>query len=212
MVKRKGSNGYIFLSLLLVVIFGTSTVLAKTEINIYSEGLKKIRFEAKNGQLVVKTEDEIGEIKELNQQEAEEVENQLKREGIKIATGQRNTLVFSKGTATAEITLPLSFEPLTKIIMVERAKGKEQKIISPDTVLNNIIVEKAIIKRINNNPIELVDRGGTLVFEIPGIRRKKLFALFPVSIKKNVLVNAETLEVVDEEESFLTRFLDSFSF
>jgi len=55
-------------------------------------------------------------------------------------------------------------------------------------------------------------RDGTLAYEIPGIKFKKLFGIFKVKLYKTAIVSAETGELLGTQEAFLTKILDLLSF
>ncbi len=52
---------------------------------------------------------------------------------------------------------------------------------------------------------------GILAYEIPGIKYKKLFGLIKITLKRNVIVSAETGELLGIQQSLLTRILDLLS-
>lgn len=62
------------------------------------------------------------------------------------------------------------------------------------------------------NFVELVDEDGVLAYKIPGVKQKKLLGIIEVDLDREVLVSAETGEILQVKQKFVDRIIDSFSF
>ena len=64
----------------------------------------------------------------------------------------------------------------------------------------------------SNDDIELTEENGTPVYKIRGVKEKKLFGFFPVSIDKTLTVSVSSGEVESTQIPLFDRLLDAVSF
>lgn len=203
----------------------TETKEGKTKVEGRVAGMK-VRFEVEDGRLVLKHENEdededeiedeqeLDEIEEeLDEDEIEEVENELEEEDIKVSTEGGSLVVLRRGIG-ARTTLPISIDTSTNSLIVTTPAGTKVVTILPDVAINNLI-EANVLSVIMSRPAEAAElteeEEDHLVFEVEGIKKEKFLGLFTVSLKKKVIMNAQTAQVEQELESFLTRLLDILS-
>lgn len=192
----------------------------KARIEVRSGGVK-IRYELKNGQLVVKVENEEGEKLELEDKEIEELED----DGIKIATAAGKLAVI-KNRFGAYTNFPLSINPETNELIVTTPAGQKVVTILPDQAVQNMLAAN-VISRLGSQVLAEAVRTGQVatisgivqlgvrnnipVYEIPGIRDFRLLGFIPVSTPITAVVSAETGELVTAEQPLLTRIVDLLS-
>lgn len=193
----------------------TETKNGRTRVETRSAGVKT-RFELKEGKLVIKkeneNENEAENEQELNENQAQEVENELEKEDIKVSTEGGSLVVLRRGIG-ARTTLPISIDTATNSLIVTTPAGTKVVTILPDVAINNLIAGN-VLSVIENEPAdaaELSEVENHLVFEVDGIKKEKFLGLLTVSLRKKVVMNAQTAQVEQEQESLLTRFLDILS-
>lgn len=214
------------------VIFGegekikTRTKNGETRTDIYSGGVK-VRFEQKDGRMIIKAEREDGGEVVLGEQELFKIEERMDKNTIKIATGSGNTFVFARGTIGARSNFPLSVDLATNALTVNTPAGIKVVSILPDAAVQNMLVAN-VLNRLGvqtvagatsaaslkgvGDIVTLGLRKGLPVYEIPGISDQKLLGFIPVSIPRKVIVSAETGALVTKEISPLNTLLDLVSF
>lgn len=214
------------------IIFGegekikTRTKNGETRTDIYSGGVK-VRFEQKDGRMIIKAEREDGGEVILGEQELFKIEERLDKNTIKIATGSGNSFVFARGTVGAKSNFPLSVDLATNALTVNTPNGPKVVIVLPDAAVQNMLAAN-VINRLGvqtvagattaaslkgvGDIVTLGLRNGVPVYEIPGVSDQKLLGFIPVSIPKKVIVSAETGALVTKETSPLNALLDLVSF
>lgn len=200
----------------------------KARIEVRS-GEVKVRYELKDGQLVVKVENEAGEELELEDEEIEqiedEVEEELEDDGIKIAS-TAGKLAVVKNKFAASTNFPLSINPDTNELIVTTQAGQKVVTILPDQAVQNMLAAN-VISRLGTQAIvdtalqnqvasasaiiALGVRNNVPIYEIPGIRDFRLLGFIPVSAPVTAVVSAETGELVTAEQPLLTRIVDLLS-
>lgn len=180
-------------------------------------GVAKVRFELEDGKLVVKqeneNENETENELELNENQVQEVENELEKEDIKVSTEDGSLVVLRRGIG-ARTTLPISIDTATNSLIVTTPAGTKVVAILPDAAINNLIAKNVLseIEGAPANAAKLTEVENHPVFEVSGTKKEKLLGLLSVSLKKKVIMNAQTAQVEQEQESLLTRLLDALSF
>lgn len=200
----------------------------KARIEVRSGGVK-VRYELKDGQLVVKVENEAGEELELEDEEIEqiedEVEEELEDDGIKIASAA-GKLAVVKNKFAASTNFPLSINPDTNELIVTTPAGQKVVTILPDQAVQNMLATN-VISRLGTQAIvdaalqnqvasasaiiALGVRNNVPIYEIPGIRDFRLLGFIPVSAPVTAVVSAETGKLVTAEQPLLTRIVDLLS-
>lgn len=181
----------------------------------------KVEFELENGKVKVKIKDKNG--KELEAKEAaeakKEAEQEIENEGLKIATGGAQIAV-SKNNVGAVSSFPLSINLATKQLLVTTPKGTKAVTVLPDQAVANMLNQGVISSVANSTSsvggipatTKLEDKNGTLVYEIDGVRVKKLLGLIPVNTPVKTFVSVENGSLVETEQSLLSSILNRISF
>ncbi len=198
----------------------------ETRTDIYSGGVK-VRFEQKDGKMIIKAEREDGGAVALGEQEVFKIEERLDKNTIKIATGSGNTFVFARGTIGAKSNFPLSVDLATNALTVNTPAGIKVVTILPDAAVQNMLAAN-VINRLGaqtgigattaaslkgvGDIVTLGIRKDVPVYEIPGISDQKFLGFIPVSIPEKIIVSAQTGALVAKETSPLNALLDLVSF
>lgn len=191
----------------------TETKNGETKIDIRSNGVR-IRFETKDGKLVIKKENEEGQQEDVNKNEQAEVENELENNDVRVATTSGNAIMVSKNGVGARTNLPLSVDPVTHELFVQTPQEIRLVAVLPDAVAG-LLLSKNILSQLNTTKeaqTELTEQNGKLVFKATGVKNERLLGIFPVKFQKTVVLSAETGQVLEEEKSFQDRLVDIFSF
>lgn len=213
------------------IIFGegekikTRTRDGETRTDIYSGGVK-VRFEQKNGRMIIKAENEANEEVLLGEQELFKIEERLDKNTVKVATGSGNSFVFARGNMAAKTNFPLSVDLATNALAVTTPAGIKTVTILPDQAVNNMLAAN-VIDKLGTAAVTEAARTGTLtgvsgivdlalrnhvpVYEINGLSDQKLLGFIPVAIPQKVVVSAETGELVAAEKTPLNTLLDLLS-
>ncbi len=148
----------------------------------------------------------------------QETNNLLKEKDIEISTDSAHGLKIRKGQAQAETDFPLSINPVTKTLTVTTPAGAKQVMVLPDQAVENVMnqkiftnvegqttptgtVDQTTLTQLNNQP----------VFEVNGVSDKHFLGLIPMSFAKTAFVSTQTGNIVQINETLLTRILESMS-
>ena len=194
--------------------------------DVYSGGVK-VRFEQKDGRMIIKAENENDQEIILGEQELFKIEERLDKNTIKVATGSGNSFVFARGGIGAQTQFPLSVDLATNALTVQTPTGPKVVTILPDAAVQNMLAAN-VISRLSTETIvgatgsaalsgvgdivQLGLRSGVPVYEISGLSNQKLLGFIPVVIPAKVIVSAETGALVVKETSPLNTLLDLVSF
>lgn len=190
----------------------------------------KIKYEMRNGQMTTKAEDEKGDEVEMEDEELEkledEIENDSDEDSIKIATDGAGQLTFTKNRFAASTKFPLSVDVDTNELVVTTPKGEKTVAVLPEQVIQNLYA-KNIVNRLEETEeenetsdedgslvdrhITLTEKDGSPVYELTGISDKKFLGVFSVKVEKEIIVSAETGNVLSTDISFGDRILDLLS-
>lgn len=156
------------------------------------------------------------EIEEKNgkkhEEEQDEFEVETENEPIKISTGEaENEFDIKRGTGEAKLHFPLSVNPETHALTVTTPQGAKTVTILPDTAAHTINELGAFDNASQEAKFELQMENNQLVYKVEGKKQKKLLGLLPVSLLKEVILSAETGNVIKINESFFTRLFDFLS-
>jgi hypothetical protein len=139
-------------------------------------------------------------------------------ERVKIGTNSAQGYGFSDRSMHIPSQLPVSFNSATGSLIVTTSKGTESVNLLPFEAITQLLQSK-ILSSVNqqasnsaNTGIYLTQVNNQAAFAISGSLNKKLFGLIPVTINKTVNVSATNGQVVNTQESFLTKILDTLSF
>ena len=197
----------------------------ETRTDVYSAGVK-VRFEQKDGRMIIKAENEASEEILLGEQELFKIEERLDKNTVKVATGSGNSFVFARGNVAAKTNFPLSIDLATNALTVTTPAGIKTVTILPDAAVNNMLAAN-VIDTLGTAAVTEAARTGTLtgvsgvvdlalrnnvpVYEINGLSNQKLLGFIPVVIPQKVVVSAETGELVAAEKTPLNTLLDLLS-
>lgn len=197
----------------------------ETRTDIYSGGVK-VRFEQKDGRMIIKAENEANEEVLLGEQELFKIEERLDKNTVKVATGSGNSFVFARGNMAAKTNFPLSIDLATNALTVTTPAGTKTVTILPDQAVKNILAAN-VIDRLGvaavteaaktgsltdvSGVVDLALRNNVPVYEINGLSDQKFLGFIPVAIPQKVVVSAETGELVAAEKTPLNTLLDLLS-
>lgn len=207
----------------------TKTSDSKTKVEVKETKVKtefiqngvKVKFELENGKVKIKVTDKTG--KELEAKDAaeakKEAENEIENEGIKIATGGAQVAV-AKNNVGAVSSFPLSINLATKQLVVTTPAGTKTVAVLPDQAVANMLNQGVISALANTTSsvggipatTKLKERNGVLVYEVDGVRIRKLLGLIPINTPVKTFVSAENGSLVETEQSLLTSILNRLSF
>ncbi len=173
---------------------------------------EKIKFSSRLGQTVIKKVVTDGTEQDLNDREKNSVMDLLKQEKIKIAN-EGPVLVVEKGSDVVLKThVPITIDPVANTIAIQTSHGVRQSNVVPDKAVSILVAQNVIDHSNDLKHVELHDSIDEAVFFVDGEKKKRLLGLFPVTIKKTVVLSAETGEIYEEEKSFWHGVAEIFSF
>lgn len=193
----------------------------RTRIDVYSGGVK-VRYELKDGKLVVKGETQQGE--GVAQTELFKIEDRLDKTGIKITTAGGEMFIVREGVG-AQTGFPVQIDLSTNELIASTSTGSRVLTTLPDQAVQNLIAANVISRlgppflreslTTNNlagvsDIISLGEKNGIPVYEINGLKDQRLFGFIPVTTSVKVFVSAENGQVVSQEKSLLGSLVDLF--
>jgi hypothetical protein len=194
----------------------------KSEINI--DKLKtSVQITNDKGKILTKTESEGKEV-ELDTDDAlKEINKAMEDHDVEVGSGSANNLVIKSEGVEAETHLPISVNVDTHTLQVTTLSGTKDLAVLPNQAVNNLIARN-IITSVESSAgvsessesakqkVTLTELNKEPVFEVNGVKNKKLLGLIPVSFTKVSFVSAETGDVVKTDETLLNRLLEVISF
>jgi len=201
----------------------------------------KIKMEQKNGELKIKTKNEItGEETEIETKtekkekpETPEIENETEDEAetevlkikeredkneVKINT-KNGDFTINRNNVGATTNFPLTVDSQTNVLTVTTPAGEKQVTVLPDQAVQNMLSRNVIDQVSGQSADNLSSRvkmtqksDGSLVYEVEGEKQEKLFGLMPLKFKKTAVVSVETGELLETKESFINKLLGLISF
>lgn len=191
------------------------------KIEINKEGTK-VELQAEENGLVVKAKHEDGTETTLESKDAlEKLNESLKDQHVEIGTDEAKGLVIRKGEVEAHSVLPLSVDPTTNQLTVTTPAGTKTVAVLPDEAVNNLLTHN-ILDNVENiatgsgtgvvQNVTLTSLNNEAVFAVNGSSNKKVLGLFPVTFAKQAFVSAQTGKVLEVNETFLSKLLETFSF
>lgn len=194
----------------------------RTRIDVYSGGVK-VRYETRDGRVIIKAETEEGA--GVPEQELFKIEDRLGRTGIKIAT-EGGKLVVAKGNIGALSNFPLQVDLNTNQLIASTSAGSKILTTLPDQAVQNMLsanvisrLDPAVLQQVAKSGgltsvsgvITLGERNGVPVYEIAGLKDLRLLGFIPITTPVKVIVSAETGQTVAQEQSLLTNIIDILS-
>ncbi|MBI3109792.1 hypothetical protein HYZ06_02005 [Candidatus Daviesbacteria bacterium] len=188
----------------------------RTRIDVYSGGVK-VRYEIRDGRTIIKAETEEGA--GVPEQELFKIVDRVDKSGIKIATAGGELLV-ARNNVGALSNFPLQIDLNTNQLIITTPAGQKVVTVLPDQAVQNMLAANVISRLISTTSGQLTSvsdvvtlglQNNVPVYEIPGIRDFKLLGFIPVSQPVTVIVSTETGELVETQESLMTKIIDLLS-
>lgn len=194
----------------------------RSRIDVYQGGIK-VRYEVRDGRVIVKAETEEGE--GVPDQELFKIEDRLDKSGIKVAT-DGGKLLIARNSVGAVSNFPLQVNLETNQLIASTAAGTKVLTVLPDQAVQNMLAANVISKLVPSTIVEqaqqgeltsvsdivnLGERNGVAVYEINGLKENRLLGIIPVNLEKKVFVSAESGEVVATQQSLLATVIEALS-
>lgn len=198
--------------------YKSESATAKTE--------RKIEFKDGEIELEEEFEDKLSKDLEKSFEEIKETE----------IASDSSSVVIKKNNVKARIGFPLTIDGATNQLIITRPDGTTKAVtVLPDQAVNNFIRNNKVNLINFEDPtgtpsgetetpgtgsattgeeetqIELVEYNDQLAYEIKGKKKLKLLGLFDITAPTTGYVSAETGDVLAQEESLFTRFLNVLS-
>jgi hypothetical protein len=182
-----------------------------------------IHFQQAGDTTEIKAQHPDGTEENLQKENSLEKLNQdLQQEDMHIGTTAANGFVLRKGDVSVHTTLPLSVDPTTHTLTITTPDGTTKQVtVLPDQAIKNLL-EKKLMDTVENEAtpssssssqkIQLTTINNQPVFSVKGMSNKKVFGIFPLSFAKTAFVSAETGDVVQVDQTALSKFIELFSF
>lgn len=194
----------------------------RTRVDVYSGGVK-VRYEVRDGRVVIKAETEKGE--DVPEEKLFKIVDRVDKGGIKVATAGGQLLV-QRNNIVALASFPLQVDLDTNQLIASTSAGSKILTILPDQAVRNMLAAN-VISRLNtqdllnkarlgnltsvSDVVTLGERNGLPVYEINGFKDQRLLGFIPVTINRTVFVSAETGQPVAEEQSLFASIIDLLS-
>lgn len=158
------------------------------------------------------------EIKEKNREKVEdeqeefEIEGKEEDEDIKISTGEaQGEMEIHTGSIEAKLHFPLSVDPVTHALIVTTPAGTKAVTILPDHAASVISRLGLIDNATAEAKLEIKTENNQLVYEVEGNKIKKLFGLITIPLPQQIILSAESGNVIKVNESFILKLINFFS-
>lgn len=153
---------------------------------------------------------ETPEPKEIEEENEVEVKDGTSEAKIKIRSG-KNKFEFQQEGAkfSVESDFPLSVNPATRELTVTTPAGSKVVAILPQQATDNMLASGIVT---TTTGVDLkTESDGKLSYNINGTKNKKLLGVFDVAVPKNLIVSAETGQVLSVNQSTFSKILDFLS-
>ncbi|MBI4040175.1 hypothetical protein HY389_02365 [Candidatus Daviesbacteria bacterium] len=178
------------------------------------QGLVKVEFELEDGKVKIKAKTEAGEVPE---NDLNEVENEVEKNEVKIATGA-GQMAFFKNNAGAISKFPLQLDLKTDQLIASTSAGVRVVAVLPEAAIKNMLASRVMDDLQSENVggslasiaqlVKLEERNGILVYEIKGDKKHTLLGFIPIKTPVTAFVSAENGAVVATDQSLLARILN----
>jgi hypothetical protein len=166
---------------------------------------------AKENELIIKTD------------ETEESETAGKpRDTVIRATNNHKYLIT--GTIAAKINTPISIDLETRAMTITTPAGTKTVAILPEQAIQKARMAANLSETVNQDwpvtaypetetedVLELTTMEDQPVYKVPGRSTKRFLGIIPVSIKKTVIVSAETGDLVEVEQTLFDQVLEAIT-
>lgn len=129
---------------------------------------------------------------------------------IKVRSGKNKFEFQQEGTKiSVESNFPLSVNPDTKELTVTTPAGSRVVAILPQQAVDNMLANGMVT---TTTGVDLkMETDGSLSYDIDGTKNEKLLGVFDVAVPKNLVISAETGQVLTVNQSTFSRILDFLS-
>jgi hypothetical protein len=187
------------------------------------KGSSKVEFKAvdKSGKTALEAKDENKN--SLNENEKNEVETELEKDDIHIATSE-GQLIIRKNGVRAITQFTITVDQATNTLTITTASGIKTVAILPDQAVTTLLSTKALDHILSDTiskeasdsatpkQILLIEKDNQLVYQIKGTKNHKLLGLIPISTNITAFVSAESGNLIAKEQSLLSRIIELLSF
>jgi hypothetical protein len=162
---------------------------------------------------------------ELENETEDETETEIETEvkdgsftaKIKIQQNGRS-FQFEQEGSTVEVqgNFPVSVDDETNVLTITTPSGPHDVTVLPDKAVENMLdtglVSEVDKDQTGRNDVRIVaDANGNPVYEVRGVKVEKLFGLFNISLDRNVHVSLKDGQMINLDQSFISRILDLVS-
>lgn len=191
-----------------------------------TSGNVKTKLKYNNGDLRVEAQYEDGRAVELEGEALDVLNSHLSEEGVSLQKSGEDGFLLERNGSAAIVSAPLEVNLNNNEFMV--GVGGRQvpiQVLPDDAVLN--MISAGVISQVNQdllgqlqedgvtdvqNLISLDQEGTEPVYELDGFSDQRFLAIIPVRIQKQVKVSAVDGELVEVEQTNLSKILDFLSF
>lgn len=148
---------------------------------------------------------------------ASEVETELEKEDVKIATAPGQIALVNKRVGALS-SFPLSVNPTTRQLTITTPAGSKVVAVLPEKAINNMlaahIMDDVVSEKVNNSLasvpklVKLEIKNGVLGYQVKGTKTHKLLGLIPIKTAVATFVSSENGQVVETSQSLLGRILN----
>lgn len=154
--------------------------------------------------------EESPEPEEFEEESEIEVKDGTNEVKIKVRSGKNKFEFQQEGTKiSVESNFPLSVNPDTKELTVTTPAGSRVVAILPQQAVDNMLANGMVT---TTTGVDLkMETDGSLSYDIDGTKNEKLLGVFDVAVPKNLVISAETGQVLTVNQSTFSRILDFLS-
>ena len=154
--------------------------------------------------------EESPEPEEFEEESEIEVKDGTNEVKIKVRSGKNKFEFQQEGTKiSVESNFPLSVNPDTKELTVTTPAGSRVVAILPQQAVDNMLANGMVT---TTTGVDLkMETDGSLSYDIDGTKNEKLLGVFDVAVPKNLIISAETGQVLTVNQSTFSRILDFLS-
>jgi hypothetical protein len=153
---------------------------------------------------------ETPEPAEFEKEQEVEVKEGTNESKMKIRSGKNKFEFQQEGSKfSVESSFPLSVNPVTRELTVTTPAGSKVVAVLPQQAIDNMLT-KGIVTSTSGVKIK-TESDGSLSYKIDGTKNEKLLGVFDVAIPKNLVVSAQTGQVLVVNQSTFSKILDFLS-
>lgn len=154
--------------------------------------------------------DETPEPEEFEEESEIEVKDGTIESKIKIRNG-KNKFEFQQEGAkfSVESDFPLSVNPITRELTVDTPAGIRIVAILPQQAVDNMLAAGIVTMTTGVNL--KTESDGSLSYDIDGTKNEKLLGIFDIAVQKNLIISAQTGQVLTVNQSTFSKILDFLS-